>query len=129
MRKRILAVCLCVIGLSAAGVRPSESGVSLNVSSGSSNIHFSTEPEVVVVPGSTVYYYEAPQYDVFRYGRYWYVDRGGMWYRARSYQGPFTVVRVDYVPRAIMVVPASYHRHDNGKHKGWYKQHNKHDQD
>ena len=123
MTKRILAVSLCVLGLSAAAVAPSSADVRINasVSSGPARISFESEPDVVVVPGSSVYYYEAPEYDVFRYGRYWYVDRGGTWYRANSYRGPFTVVRVSSVPRSVIVVPASYHRHDNGKHKGWHK--------
>jgi hypothetical protein len=73
------------------------------------------EPHLVVVPGSTVYVVRdnryRPDYDVFRYGAFWYIYNDGYWYRARSHRGPFRTVRTKYVPRAIMVVPARHWRH------------------
>ena len=39
------------------------------------------------------------EYDMYRYGRYWYVDHGGYWYRARNYAGPFTFVEYSRFPR------------------------------
>jgi hypothetical protein len=50
--------------------------------------------------------------DAFRYGRFWYVNRGDYWYRARFYRGPFVVVDVRSVPRSIFYVPrARWHRY------------------
>jgi len=74
-------------------------------------IVFHREPRVVVVPGSTVYVLEDDcDYDVFRYGVFWYVLNDGYWYRARTHRGPFTAVNARYVPNAISNVPAKYWR-------------------
>src|SRR5687768_18479244 len=55
------------------------------------------EPRVVVVPGSTVYVVRDTRhpmdYDVFRYGVYWYAYNDGYWYRARTHRGPYRHIR------------------------------------
>ena len=126
MKKRVLIASLCVLGFSVlAGSHSASAEVRVNASitSGHSAIYFANEPDVVIVPGSRVYYYEAPSYDVYRYGNTWWVDRGGVWYRAASYRGPFVRASFERVPRQIVVVPVEYHRHDNGLHRGWEKDH------
>ena len=130
MRKFFVAVSLCILGSSVfAGVPKASADVQINanIQSGHTGIYFSNQPDVVIVPGTRVYYYEAPSYDVFRYGNAWYVDRAGVWYRSSSYRGPFVQVSYTRVPRQVIVVPADYHRHDNGLHKGWYKHHGHHE--
>jgi hypothetical protein len=72
---------------------------------------FDREPEVVLVPRSRVYYVDRQDYDLYRYGRYWYINDGGYWFRASSYRGPFVSLKVGRVPRQIVVVPARYRRH------------------
>ena len=72
---------------------------------------FEREPDVVLVPSSRVYYVGGLDYDLFRYGQYWYINDGGYWYRARNYRGPFGQIRYEVVPRQIVVVPERYHRH------------------
>lgn len=125
MTKRTLAVTLCALALaSVTPVLPANAAdVRVNVNTRGSSIFFDSEPEVIVIPNSRVYYYRAPEYDVYRYNRMWYVNRGGVWYRASTYQGPF--VRINAAPRSVIVVPSQYRRwevkHDNGKHRGWRK--------
>jgi hypothetical protein len=72
---------------------------------------FDREPDVVLVPNTRVYCVGGLDYDLFRYGQYWYINNGGYWYRARNYRGPFGEIRYESVPRPIMFVPARYHRH------------------
>jgi len=81
------------------------------------------QPHWILVPGSTVYTVndDAYDYDYFRYGVFYYVSRGGYWYRARSYRGPFRVCEVRYVPRAILNVPGRYWRHPHGGPPGQLK--------
>ena len=55
------------------------------------------------------------------YGVFFYISRGGYWYRARSYRGPFRVCEVRYVPRAILNVPGRYWRHPHGGPPGQLK--------
>ena len=88
-------------------------------------IEFRHEPRLVVVPGSTVYVLDdACDYDVFRYGVFWYVFDDGYWYRARTYRGPFVVVSARYVPAAMSNVPAKYWRHPHGGPPGQWKKRN-----
>jgi len=84
------------------------------------------EPRCVVVPGSTVYVVERDivPYDMFRYGVFWYVYNDDHWYRARGYRGPFAVIEVKYVPRAIITVPARHWKHHpHGAPPGLAKKH------
>lgn len=72
---------------------------------------FDEEPEVVLVPRSRVYYVEHRGYDLYRYGRYWYINDDGYWFRASGYRGPFVGVELRHVPRSITVVPDRYRQH------------------
>ena len=74
------------------------------------------EPRVMLVPGSTVYVATgAWDYDLFRYGVYWYAFADGDWYRARTHRGPFTAVIARYVPTAVVNVPPKYWRQPHGR--------------
>src|SRR2546426_12519768 len=44
------------------------------------DLYFRDEPRVVVVPGTRVYYMSDYDYDIYRYGRYWYYNYDGGWY-------------------------------------------------
>ena len=91
-------------------------------------IVFQREPRVVVVPGSTVYVLEDDcDYDVFRYGVFWYVLNDSYWYRARTHRGPFVAVSARYVPSAISNVPAKYWRHPHGGPPGQIKKQRRND--
>ncbi len=80
---------------------------------------FSGPPEVVVVPRTQVYYVPAAaDYDMYRYRTYWYINRDGYWYRSHRYGGPFKSVESRYVPRPIVVVPATYRHHPIHPHGG-----------
>src|SRR5689334_16948856 len=71
-------------------------------------VYFRDPPDVRYEPRSHVYVVQnADQYgvDMFRYGRYWYMTRGGYWYRARRYSGPFYAVDPRDVPNRIYYVP------------------------
>lgn len=71
-------------------------------------VYFHHRPALAIVPGSDVYYDDddAIGADVFCYGGYWYTCEDGYWYRAASYNGPYRVVDVRYVPRSVLYVPA-----------------------
>ena len=75
------------------------------------DLYFRDEPRVVVVPGTRVYYMSDYDYDIYRYGRYWYYNYDGGWYRSRSYRGPWIFVGYRTVPREISYVPYRYRRH------------------
>ena len=116
----LLSVAALTFALSA---RPSSAAVSADV-----NVHvgprpapvvvFEREPDVVLVPRTHVYAVSGLDYDLYRFGAYWYMNDGGYWYRARSYRGPFTSIEYRYVPRSVVVVPAQYRRHPAHPHGG-----------
>ena len=72
---------------------------------------FRRQPRVVVVPNTRVYYVDNYDYDLYRYGRYWYYVDDGYWYRASSWRGPFVQIRVGFVPRSLIMVPLRYRHH------------------
>jgi hypothetical protein len=81
---------------------------------------FRQEPEVILVPSTRVYYVPDLKYDLFRYGRHWYINSGGHWYRARGYSGPYEYLENERVPSTILRLPDKYHRQPmrpaNGSH-------------
>ena len=79
---------------------------------------FEREPDVVLIPNTRVYAVGGLDYDLFRYGRYWYINDDGYWFRAANYRGPFRAVRYEIVPRQIVVVPARYHHNPMHPHGG-----------
>jgi hypothetical protein len=73
---------------------------------------FDREPQVVLVPSTQVYYLPgAADYDMYRFGPFWYINRDGYWYRARGFRGPFRPVAYVRVPRQIVVLPVEYRHH------------------
>ncbi len=67
---------------------------------------FYHEPQFIMVPEDEVYVCDDPDvdYDVFRYGSFFYMYSDGYWYRSRNYGGPFMAIRIDYVPQPIFAV-------------------------
>jgi hypothetical protein len=81
-------------------------------------------PRTEIIPNTSVYVVlgDRHDYDYFRYGVYWYIYRGDHWYRARRFNGPFTVCDAKYVPHAIINVPQRYWRnHPHGGPPGQMK--------
>jgi hypothetical protein len=78
------------------------------------SISFRSEPDVVVVPATKVYYVQDYDCDLYRYGKYWYFVEEGRWYRAKTYRGPFAHIHVTSVPRSVLKVPPKYRRNWHG---------------
>ena len=96
-------------------------------------IVYERAPRYVPVEESDVEVVEAPDpdCDMFQYQDSFYLYSGGFWYRGSSYDGPFRVIEVRRVPRAVLVVPEDHWRHrphwdrgdrddqgDRGRHRG-----------
>lgn len=118
-RLLIAAVALATVGLAAlpaSSMAATSVGVDINIGDPyrGGALHFRSEPDVVLVPDTRVYYVRDYDYDVYRYGSYWYFIDDGRWFRARSYRGPFVYIHSTSVPRAIVSVPVRYRRHWGG---------------
>jgi len=109
MRKLSLFASLCILATSLVATAPAHAQdvhANVRLNTGGSHIYYDNEPNVVLVPGTRVYYSPYGNDDVYRYRNSWYVNRGGMWYRANSYRGPYYVTR--HVPYQIMNVPSDW---------------------
>jgi hypothetical protein len=96
---------------------------------------FRSEPHVIVVNDVQVVDDDRCSDDVFRSDSMWWRLRGGYWYRASSWRGPWVGVDVRRVPERVLVVPADHWKHhprgegrnvivvrdgdhDRGRHRG-----------
>jgi WXXGXW repeat (2 copies) len=82
-----------------------------------------TPPPLVAVPAPVVVapglpgppppaVYTAPNlpYNYFVYQNRYYLYREGYWFRARHYNGPWTVISIAQVPRPVLAVPVEQYR-------------------
>jgi hypothetical protein len=108
----VAVVVACLLGAAPAGA------TSLSIGMRTDNLHLGIRigeaPRLVVVPGTPVY--EAPglPYNYFVYHGRYYLYRDGYWFRARYYDGPWTVIAIEQVPRPILRVPAEQYRERPG---------------
>ncbi len=63
-------------------------------------------PEVVVIPGTYVYFVPGVEADLFFYGGYWYRPYEGRWFRSANYGGPW--VFIEKAPRVLFRLPPNY---------------------
>ena len=69
-----------------------------------------TPPQLVVVPGSPVFYAPGVEMNFFAYGgRYYSFHRGG-WFVATKHGGRWVAVAPGQVPQPVLAVPASYYK-------------------
>lgn len=80
---------------------------------------FRSEPRVIVVSDVQVVDDDHCSDDVFRTEDTWWRLRGGYWYRAASWRGPWVSIDVRRVPERVLVVPAEHWKH-RPRHGGEY---------
>jgi hypothetical protein len=69
-----------------------------------------SRPQFVAVSGTPVYYAPSVSYNYFFYGKNYYLFHGELWFSAASYNGPWTAIAFERVPRPILTVPVEYYR-------------------
>lgn len=103
--------------------------VNLNINIGSPPVVVAEPAEVVLIPGSGVYFAVDTGPDLFFHAGFWWSPRGDRWYRSRVYNGPWIVVERRYVPVQVVRVPRDYRaRYGKVKHVPygqWKKAHYK----
>ena len=105
MKKLIIiaTMLLLLLGFSGTGI----SGVRINIGIPlPPPFMFAGPPELVVIPGTYVYYYPDADFDLFFYGGYWYRPYGGYWYSSASYGGPW--VDIGSPPIVLLSLPPNY---------------------
>lgn len=75
-------------------------------------IYFRGQPDILYVPETGSYVVESDfDFDMFRYGDYWYVSENGYWYRSVNPRGPFVAIDPRSVPEAIYDTPDRHWKH------------------
>jgi hypothetical protein len=67
-------------------------------------------PQLVVVPGTPVYYAPGLSVNYFVYRGRHYTHHNGSWFVAGVYNGPWTFVAVEHVPQPVLAVPVTYYK-------------------
>ena len=120
-RIRIFACVVCAICALLLASSPASSAVYYGFTVGVANaprppvIRRAREPHALLASDAMVYVVDDASLrfdgDLFHYGQYWFAYTRGYWYRARSHRGPYAVIEVRKVPRAIIGVPRTMWRH------------------
>lgn len=112
MRRDIILAGVLVAA--AAGLLPGGATASTDVHIG---IQIGAPPQLVVVPGTPVYYAPALPHNYFYYGGQYYLFSNDTWYFAPTYNGPWAAIAVEFVPRPILAVPVPYYKAPPGHWK------------
>lgn len=99
-----------------ATAAPVHAGTNINVNLGipapvvvaPQPVYVEQPPEMVVIPGSSVYFAPGVSVDLFFYDNRWWNRRGDRWYRGSGYNGPWEAVGQRRVPGPVYRVPANY---------------------
>ncbi len=103
-----------------APVAPARAQVSVGLSIG---IHVPVYPELVLVPGTPVYYAPRADLNYFFYdGLYWVLAQDG-WYASSWYDGPWYEVSPVEVPVYLLRVPVRYYQQPPPYFRGWRPDH------
>ena len=73
-------------------------------------IVITTPPQLVVVPGTSVYYAPEMPTDVFFYKGRYYTTVNNRWSMAPAHNGPWSVIQVGRVPSPVRSVPVEYYK-------------------
>lgn len=125
MTKRTL-VLAGILGAAAVGLLPAGPALADSLSIGvrtdsvSLGINIGGPPQLVYVPGTPVYQAPSLPYNYFAYGGRYYLFHNGAWLSAVYYNGPWTVIALERVPRPILAVPVPYYKAPPGH---WKKTH------
>jgi hypothetical protein len=106
-----------VLALSAGGSlgpRPAHADVNVGITIGTPapppQLVVAVPPQLVMIPGTTVYYAPSVTYDLFVFNGRYYAHHNGAWFHASTPRAGWMAVPVARVPRPLLAVPASYYK-------------------
>ncbi len=107
-RLTVLVLAAMLVLACLAGTGSAEVNVNVGVFAPPPAYVVPAPPEVVVIPGTYVYYAPGLDVDILFFHGYWWRPYEGRWYRAKHYNGPWGFVRGERVPREIVGLPHDY---------------------
>ncbi len=123
----ILAAFLALGAPTSAGAGV---GVNFNINVGPPPVFVEPPADLVLIPGTGVYFVPGFSADIFFFDGFWWAPRGPAWYRAGSPRGPWIVAEPRFVPRPLFRVPRNYRaRFEHERHVPygqWRREHGDH---
>ena len=80
-------------------------------------VNIGDRPLLAVVPGTPVYHAPSLPHDYFVYRQHYYLFHDRVWFSAVHYNGPWTAIALESVPRPILAVPVKYYKAPPGQWK------------
>jgi hypothetical protein len=74
-----------------------------------------TEPRVVLIPGTEVYYAPDVAANIYVVGGLWYYFHDGHWFHSRSYRGPWAFTEERRLPSGLRRLPPGFRNHPPGR--------------
>ncbi len=112
MKRRMLVGLFVGVMLLVSSGYMSDSTAGVNVGIGVNiqlpSVMLPGPPEVVVIPGTYVYFVPDIHENIFFYHGYWYRPYEEYWYRSKGYNGPWVYIRPAKVPSALINLPRNY---------------------
>jgi hypothetical protein len=85
-------------------------------------IHLGSPPQFVQVPETPVSYAPAVGANLFLYDGHFFAFKGGIWFGGPGYNGPWSEVRPEYIPRPILAVPVRYYHERPREWSHWRRE-------
>lgn len=117
-RMRFLLAALPLV-LCFATTAPAQVSIQVRLPGVDIGVNMPTYPQLVLVPGTPVYYDSHANSNYFFYdGMYWVYARD-TWYASTWYDGPWDRVDPDDMPLYVLRVPVRYYRQPPTYFSGW----------
>jgi hypothetical protein len=116
----LVAAGTILVSVASAAASDIRIDIGLGIPSVRPPVVITAPPQLIVVPGTSVYYApEMPANYFFYKGRY-YTVVNGVWSTAPVYNGPWAVIQIGQVPPPVLSVPVEYYKIPPGhlKRKG-----------
>jgi hypothetical protein len=117
---RYLIVAMAIFIASALPAR-AQFSVDFSAPGVSIGVNMPVYPQLVRIPGYPVYYNPYVNSNYFFYDGLYWVYWGDNWYASEWYNGPWQLVRPDYVPQFLLLVPVRYYRSPPIYFRSWYR--------
>jgi hypothetical protein len=118
MRYLLVAASLLLGSLTRAEAQVSV-GVGITFPGVEIGVNVPAYPELVLVPGYPVYYDPRAETNYFFYDGVYWVYANENWYASSWYNGPWRIVRPEYVPLYVLRVPVRYYRAPPPYFRAW----------
>jgi hypothetical protein len=105
-----LGALLLALGATTAGAASVNVGINVGVPVPPPPVIVASPPQLVVVPGSPVYYAPRVEQNYFVYARRPYTFHDGHWFVASAPGQPWTLIATERVPPPVLAVPVAYYK-------------------